>query len=150
MWAFSTHKTFSFVQQFDWIIITKLNFALHLDRFNLKLNFKVTFIGDITLAINCLEWLKTRIDLKVRKSNFIESESQIARWKKGRINLNQIWKTHVEYVPFRQRRISRSTRQLARQAGRNRRLNPVLRCSENSLYMTMCYISMYSVFISDY
>jgi hypothetical protein len=70
MWAFNTHKTFSFVQQFDWIIITKLNFSLHLARFNLKLNFKVTFIGDITLGVNCLEWLKTRIDLKVRKSDF--------------------------------------------------------------------------------
>jgi hypothetical protein len=85
LWTFNTHKTFLLVQQFDWIIITKLNFALHLDRFNFKLNFKVTFVGDFNLAVNCLEWLKTRIDLKVRKSNFSESESHIPRWKKGQI-----------------------------------------------------------------
>jgi len=33
----------------------KLNFALHLDHFNFKLNLKVTFVGDFNLAVNCLE-----------------------------------------------------------------------------------------------
>jgi hypothetical protein len=112
MWTFSTHKTSSFVQQFDWIIITKLNFALHLDHFNFKLNFKVSLVSHFNLAVNCLEWLKRRIDFQSENQILVNIGHRFQDGRKDKSLLNKIWKTLIECVPFPQRRLSRSNRKL--------------------------------------